>query len=135
MKYTGDCWTGPIDGVCSSCGKSGRVEQLARYKADEEVERYQKFSCTDCLNARSREWKAERKAQLAAEPRCQVPGCRMRGTWRAGSVDQVLLCGRHLKAAKAEHYKRASQGLGGLALFMGAEVSGPEVLNMVAKRP
>lgn len=52
----------------------------------------------------------ERKAQLDALPRCEVPGCGRRGTWRCGDYGpRVLLCGRHRRAAATE-YHRAHAG-------------------------
>jgi hypothetical protein len=59
------------------------------------------------MNAAHRKYREERKAQLAALPRCQVPGCKARGTWNAGSADgPVLMCGRHLKAAQREFQRK-----------------------------
>lgn len=89
---------------------------------------------TECAWGGSREWrlvhdacardahdarKAERAAQLAAEPRCEVEGCTHRATFAATATDgpPVGLCGWHLRRARRRHARAASK-LGGLALFM-----------------
>lgn len=60
--------------------------------------------CYDCyvaakplLNAARAAWKAARKAQLDAMPRCEL--CSRRGTMKVG-IAKVLLCGRHFKRAQ-----------------------------------
>src|SRR3990172_893437 len=57
-----------------------------------------------------KEYKAQRKAQLAAMPRCCA--CSNRGNFQSYGV---LLCGRHLKKIRTEHNRRAST-MGGIAL-------------------
>ena len=66
--------------------------------------------CHDCYNASVRARRAARKAQLAAEPRCEVPGCKARGAWIAGS-ERTLLCGRHLKRARVSVSRYGILGL------------------------
>lgn len=65
--------------------------------------------CTDCLNRAIYAARAARRAQLAAEPRCQVPGCRRRGSYKVGGGG-LLMCGAHLKRAQAG----AARAAGGL---------------------
>ena len=140
-KFTGQAWNGPIAGaVCSDChgtrpsefGQS-YVNELCEYKAGRLIARLGRFQCGGCAADARAKYKAARAAELAAEPRCLVPGCKRRGTFRAGSYNAALICGRHLKAAQGEHQKRMS-GLGGLGLFMGPQVSGPEVLKMATSQ-
>ncbi len=52
-----------------------------------------------------------RKAYLDSLPRCEVPGCGMRGTLTVAGV--ALMCGRHFKRAEAEHQRR-TPGIFGL---------------------
>lgn len=91
--------TSPIEGAgpCLRCGVESRFRNTAG-------------RCTDCHNVEYHEYTARRKAQLAAEPRCEVDGCKRRGAWLAGH-DQTLLCGQHLKAAR-----RKASSFGVLAL-------------------
>ena len=67
-------------------------------------------ACRDCVKAAAElnrvylaEMKRARKAELDALPRCEVPGCKYRGTARWGSGNnRALLCGRHGKRAERE---------------------------------
>lgn len=56
--------------------------------------------CCECICAANEKWRTERKAQLAAAPRCEIPGCGKRSTYKVGHA-KVGLCGRHMKVAKA----------------------------------
>ena len=101
--------------TCSDCGKTGpyyQVQPQHPYYADgvEGIAR-----CTDCIGAINGTMRDARKAELAAMDRCEVDGCRTRGTFEVASG--VLMCGRHLKRAQREHTRRMS-GFGGLGLFM-----------------
>ncbi len=117
------------DHTCADCGKVGPyyyVQAQHPYYAEgrEGVSR-----CSDCINAINVRMKAERKAVLATEPRCEVDGCKARGTFTvAGSA---LMCGRHLKKAQAAH-GRAMQGFGGLGLFMPVNYKRDDLLRMAA---
>jgi len=100
--------------TCTYCGKVGPVHYIQPqhpYYADG---REGVFRCTDCLDKANVEARAKRKAQLAAEPRCEVTGCKRRGNWRSAGA---LLCGRHMKAARAGHYK-ATASFGILGALM-----------------
>lgn len=70
------------------------------------------------------EAKAARKADLDAEPRCEVARCHRRGAWKLGGV---LLCGGHTKRAKAGHAKVAAS-MGGLALFIPVDYDRTSIL-------
>ncbi len=118
------------DRTCSDCGKIGPshyVQPQHPYYAEgrEGVSR-----CSDCINAINVRIKAERKAQLSQEPRCEVDNCKARGTFRVAGP--VLMCGRHLKAAQRAH-SRAMQSMGGMALFMPVNYNREDVLNMAAQ--
>ena len=55
-------------------------------------------ACFACAKAADDARRAARRAELAALPRCEVPGCKARGTWRVGG--NLLLCKRHLTRAQ-----------------------------------
>lgn len=57
--------------------------------------------------------KRARARELADTPRCEVPGCKRRGTWRFPYG--VLVCGVHKRRMMGNHARAASR-LGGLAL-------------------
>ena len=101
------------DVTCTYCGTVGPVHHIQPQHPFYVEGREGVFRCMACHNAAIAGRRAERKAQLAAEPRCEVAGCRRRGNWRTGGV---LLCGRHMKAAQREHTRiAASSGIfGGL---------------------
>ena len=105
------------DYTCAWCGKVGPrhyVQPQHPFWADKTgVDGRAPACCTDCHGIHAQERKAQRKTQLAAEPRCEVTSCKRRGTWRTSGA---LLCGQHLKAARAGHHRAtASFGiLGGL---------------------
>lgn len=82
--------------------------------------------CMDCHNAGCARRAAERKAQLAAMPRCEVPGCKRRATWIVGP--RVELCGIHKRRAERRHNATAAT-MGGLALFMPVNYSREELLE------
>ncbi|MHB1525011.1 MAG: hypothetical protein ACYCZN_01805 [Candidatus Dormibacteria bacterium] len=67
--------------------------------------------CCDCHNRAVREYQAARRASLAAEPRCEVDGCRRRGAYKAGH-ESVLLCGAHLRRAQAVAARAGVFGMG-----------------------
>lgn len=110
----------PEQQTCRDCGKEGRKAYIQPQQDGGAL-------CIDCIAAHNARAREARKAQLAAAPRCEVPGCRYRGAWRASGV---LLCGRHLKRARAE-VRRRMAGAGALALFLpGPQWSRAEILNM-----
>ena len=99
------------DYTCSDCGKVGpkwAVQPQHPYYADglEGVAR-----CVDCIAAINRRMREERKAQLAAMPRCEVDGCKARATYTVAGV--VRMCGRHVRKAEAR-----AAGFGWLAMAM-----------------
>lgn len=72
--------------------------------------------CDTCWNASVQARKAARKAQLAAMPRCEVPGCTRRGTQVVWG--HTLMCGHHLRRTEQGHYKAMASTPGGMGLFM-----------------
>ena len=111
--------------TCSICGKQGhRAYVQPQWKASIAAGKVIAY-CTDCIAALNKEHDIQRKAELAAMPRCEVPGCKRRGSWKAAGV---LLCGAHLKKAKHGHARAASAG-GGLALFLPMEFDRLDVLQ------
>ena len=104
------------DATCTYCGKVGSVHYVQPQHPYYAEGREGTYRCTDCVAKANVEARAARKAQLAAEPRCEVAGCSRRGSWRAMGV---LLCGAHLKAAKREQARVAAPLgiLGGLMTF------------------
>jgi len=73
-------------------------------------------SCGDCISKQNLAIAAERKAILAALPRCEVTGCKARGTINVGWV-KVLLCGRHYKNTRRGH-NTVMAGAGGMGMFL-----------------
>ncbi len=69
-------------------------------------------ACWDCTWAAYSLYKKLRKAQLAEEPRCEVPGCRARGTLTVAR--STLMCKRHFQKAEAEMGRRSG------GMFLGA---------------
>ena len=81
--------------------------------------------CMECISNRNEVARTERKAELAAAPRCAL--CKRRGTMRVGQ-DKVLLCGHHYKRAMQGFNRRAS-GAGGMALFLQVPSPAGDVLS------
>ena len=89
-------------GNCTRCGQWARDRNSAG-------------RCNDCHNLEYREYKAQRKAQIAAMPRCEA--CNRRGGYEALGV---RLCGHHVKVAQN---KLAGQlGIFGLCTTITAEM-------------
>lgn len=83
--------------------------------------------CGDCINEIHKKRDEQRKRDLDAMPRCEVPGCNKRGTWRIGG--HTLLCGWHLKNYKEQHNKATAQA-GGFGLFVTFDYSKQQILEM-----
>lgn len=81
--------------------------------------------CAECVHKGNLEARANRKVQLASEPRCEVPGCSHRGAWKSGGV---LLCGAHLRKVKVGH-ARAASNFGPFALFASDWYERSDILN------
>ena len=64
------------------------------------------YCCCDCWNRSVTARRAEEKARLNAEPRCEVPGCRHRAN--VVTVGGLGLCGRHMKRAEAAAQRAAA---------------------------
>jgi hypothetical protein len=86
--------------------------------------------CADCVGAANSKAAADRKAQLAALPRCEVPACARRGSVKVARI--VLLCGRHYNRMRAAAI-RSMAGAGGMALFLPPpEYSRDDILRMTS---
>jgi hypothetical protein len=81
-----------------------------------------------CHDRQNHERKARRKAELAAMPRCEVPGCRRRAAWTAGAGQSVGLCGKHLNAARG---KVSRHGI--IGMLCGANISGPALIKLATE--
>ncbi len=91
------------DYTCTDCGKTDSksfVQPQHPFFADghNDVAR-----CADCTSARNRVIDRDRKAELAALPRCEI--CNRRGAWKVGH-EHVLLCGHHKGKALREYQRR-----------------------------
>ena len=87
--------------------------------------------CSECWNEGVYARRAERKAELAAMPRCEL--CKRRGTSHVGSGrDRVLLCGRHTANAKAG-YIREYIGDSPFLFLPGPILSREEILELARK--
>lgn len=86
-------------------------------------------SCSDCHNARVAEYRAARKAQLAAMPRCE--GC---GKARATLVacGEVGVCKRCLDKARVA-CRRNLGALAGVASVAGCQMSAAALRQLLAE--
>ena len=69
--------------------------------------------CADCIACRNERSREARRAQLAAAPRCEVPGCQRRAAY---SHNNVGMCGAHIKRAQAELRRRTASFPGAMFL-------------------
>lgn len=84
--------------------------------------------CGECISVRNRAAREKRKADLRAMARCEVPGCRRRGTNRVMAAGNPLICGPHLKRANAA-VARAAGGNLILGMETVSYATGPAVLR------
>ena len=104
--------------TCSDCGREDREYYIqpqhpAFTKGIEGI-----ALCGDCINKHNEQQRKERKKELDLLPRCEVPGCKRRGTWRVAG--HTLLCGWHLKNVQKQHNKAmANAGILGALCFDG----------------
>lgn len=122
---------GKGDFTCSDCGTVGpywKVQPQHPYYAGgvEGIAR-----CTDCIDRINRAMRTARKAEMAAMERCEVDGCRMRGTFTVAGG--VLMCGRHLHQAQREHARRMA-GFGGMGLFMTTHHNRESILKLAGAK-
>jgi hypothetical protein len=125
-QFPGKIWS------CVDCEKSDRgayVQPQHPFYLAPEPDGTPRARCCDCTNARNRAADARRKAELAALPRCEIPGCRARGNWTTGGA---LICGRHLAKVKREHAKVCAS-IGGMALFMPITFGRDDVIRWASK--
>lgn len=109
--------------TCSDCGKIDDAAYVQPQHPFYAQGREGMALCGDCIGAHHRAAAAKRKAQLAAEPRCEVGGCKRRGAVRARGA---LLC-------KA-HFERAQNRLQGFGIFgMAFDANRDAVLSLAGK--
>lgn len=83
--------------------------------------------CHHCHNRAVEEYRAERKRQLDAEPRCEC--CKRRGSWTLSG--DVLLCGVHKnRVEKARQRETASWGI--IGLLGAAPLTREQILELAA---
>lgn len=89
-------------------------------------------ACVDCWNRHVYARRQARREQLALTPRCEVSGCKARGSMKVGG--SVLMCGRHLKAANRNRTRQLSGGFAYLGLFGNASASREELLKLAGQK-
>ena len=99
-------WAATVDWsatyTCSRCHRTGPGHEVQPQPHGGPL-------CVGCINEINRQIRAERRRQLAAMPRCEVPGCSRRATvWHPRREGGTGLCGRHWKRAERAIY--ASMG-------------------------
>jgi hypothetical protein len=103
---------------CSTCPRTG-LDYYVQPQPDGT------YRCSDCHNRAVEQWRAERKAELAALPRCSC--CKRRGTW---NVAGILLCGHHKKAVERARYAETKGTPAFLLMFGAAPISREHVLRL-----
>ena len=78
---------------CATCGSPASEARGGRHGCVTDADGNSRSECVECWNASVEEYGRQRKAELAARPRCE--GCgRKPQTWTLGGSDgQVSLCG------------------------------------------
>src|SRR5688572_24481006 len=89
-------------------------------------------ACVDCWNAHVYARRQARREQLAQCARCEVPGCKARGSMIV--CGSVLMCGRHLKAANRNRTRQLGGGFAYLGLFGNASASREELLKLAGAK-
>ena len=78
---------------CATCGSPASSARGGRHGCVTDVEGNARSECVPCWNASVAEYERQRKAELAARPKCEACG-RTPQTWTLGGSDaQVSLCG------------------------------------------
>ncbi len=121
-------WDEQPEGIytCSMCGKEGvgsivQPQHPGYMRGVEGI-----VLCGECINEIHQRNKEQRKRDLDAMPRCEVPGCNRRGTWRVSG--HTLLCGWHLKA-----YRSAAQAEG-FGVLVDPDYSKAQILEMAVMK-
>ncbi len=123
-------WWHSLPNVNYTCRECGRIDtysyvqpQHPYYNNGIEGEAL----CYECTSKINKELDRKRKEALAAMPRCQVKGCKIRATLRAGSYNPVGMCRRHFNIAN-----RKFQATSGGMFWLAYEIHGEEVLQLAA---
>lgn len=112
--------------TCSMCGREdfGSIVQPQHPGFMRGVEGI--ALCGNCVYKIHEQNKTQHKKDLGTLPRCEVPGCNKRGTWRVGG--HTLLCGWHLKNYKAN---ASTEELG---IFTNLDYSKKQILEMAVTK-
>ena len=99
-------WAATVDWqatyTCRNCGRTGPGHYVQPQPEGGAL-------CTDCINEINRRIREERRRQLAAMPRCAVPGCNRRATvWHPNREHGTGLCGHHWRRAEQEICRRTA---------------------------
>ncbi len=116
--------------TCSDCGRKDtnsyiQPQHPAYAKGVEGI-----CLCGNCINEHNEKSRKQRKKVLDEMARCEVPGCKHRGTWK---VQGTLLCGWHLKRFKKQHNKTMA-GAGMLGMFTTVEYYKHQILEMATMK-
>ena len=117
--------------TCSGCGKEDR-EYLVQPQHPAFVNGIEGIAlCNNCVAEHARQRREQRKKEIDAMPRCEVPGCKHRGTWAVAG--HTMLCGWHLRNVQKLHRKTMAQmGFWGVLCFEGYSKS--EILRMAVMK-
>ena len=111
--------TGVQEYTCHDCGIKGDKNRVCPQRGALAGLAF----CNPCVVKRNRQWKADRKRQLDAMPRCEF--CNRRGSHKVGcGPNPARLCGYHWNIARRED---AMQGFGS----MFSPATGDDVREMV----
>jgi hypothetical protein len=78
---------------CATCGKPASEAKGGRHGCVTDADGNARSECVPCWNASVEEYQRQRKAELAARPKCEACG-RKPQTWTlAGSDGPVSICG------------------------------------------
>lgn len=115
--------------TCHDCGTTGPRHTVQPQHPFYMEGREGLALCPDCITARNVAARAERKRQLDAEPRCEIPGCTRRGAWK---MRGVLLCGACKARVQRSHLEEMA-GAGCLGLFLVPEYDRADVLRLATE--
>ena len=99
-------WAATVDWsatyTCRRCGRTGQGYYVQPQPDGGAL-------CTECIAEINRQYREERRRQLAAAPRCAVPGCGRRATrWHPRREGGTGLCGHHWRRVEQAVYARMS---------------------------
>ena len=98
---------------CADCGRRGPKAYIQPQHPAYAAGLEGTALCSDCISRRNGRAREARRAQLAAAPRCEVPGCGRRAAFTHNGVG---ICGAHIKRAQAELRRRTASFPGAMFL-------------------